>query len=324
MHPEVSVSYRPCGTEYRESTGVMSQEVPRCACGLFAIGACVECGGHACGTHGTSATGRFLCSTHARAAEVAAREAAERAEAARLALPPPPRPPAPSLAEMVEVVRAEDSRQQAANSAADYKRRQALKWATEIHAELVEMIRAAIAVPNPHSVRYDVVGERRSMKWGLKGGADPTGIGTRVGETSAFGYSGDYAKATIYEGLWPAMLWVEGWSPYGLVRDSSPEPTIGSIWFNGRGMIIAGTAAENVNGIQPRVTYYASDGVPSMGSPTSAWVRPPVCTVGPLHVETLGPEHVARMLEKALGRPSVVPVATLAKIMRGEEPQTVF
>ena len=54
MHPQDSLTYRPCGTEYQEVVGDGGSDIPRCGCGLFAIGACAKCGQYACGTHGSS------------------------------------------------------------------------------------------------------------------------------------------------------------------------------------------------------------------------------------------------------------------------------
>jgi hypothetical protein len=73
--------YRPCG--HRFQTGAAAAAPAQCACGMFAIGACVECGSPLCGQHGVMREGRLLCGPHAQKAADAANALATTAQQQR-------------------------------------------------------------------------------------------------------------------------------------------------------------------------------------------------------------------------------------------------
>jgi thioredoxin len=74
MEPVDQTEYKVCGHHYTE--GAASSVTPTCACGMFAIGRCVECGEPLCGKNACHALigGRMHCREHARAAREAKAE----------------------------------------------------------------------------------------------------------------------------------------------------------------------------------------------------------------------------------------------------------
>lgn len=89
MGPVPGAVQGPCGTQYHEATGREKGGVATqgtCACGIFAIGQCGQCGRPVCGVHGKLFAGRLTCVEDIQAANLrskqeaeAAREAAEKA-----------------------------------------------------------------------------------------------------------------------------------------------------------------------------------------------------------------------------------------------------
>jgi hypothetical protein len=69
-----------CDREYQEGDG-STASLPMCQCGMFAIGACSECGAFTCGVHGDLREGRFLCRSCKDRLRADAQEAASRASA---------------------------------------------------------------------------------------------------------------------------------------------------------------------------------------------------------------------------------------------------
>lgn len=57
--PVASTTSKPCGHQYQEAP-MAGGAVPQCGCGMFAIGACGQCGSHVCGDH-SKTRGGFRC-----------------------------------------------------------------------------------------------------------------------------------------------------------------------------------------------------------------------------------------------------------------------
>jgi hypothetical protein len=320
MHPVMSVTYRECGTNYQEATGAMTAEIPRCACGLFAVGGCAECGEYTCGMHGSSPMGRFLCSTHAQAA-VRKEEELRRADDARKttsAVPPAPIPR--TLRDHVTTLdRAAQAQSSAAVGMASTRSKKAQDWADEVHADLVSVIAEVLALPAASSVEYAVIGERRGMKWGLNRVADPYRLGSHVANAVGGGRAGYYPWST-YDGVWPALVWLTGWEE---PRDGSPLPLLGSLWFNKQGIVVGGPPVRGAGYTRPAVSYYCSEGRPSGGAARTGHPTPGIGDLGPLHINDLRPENLVPICRNALTRPKVL-TASLARIVRGEQPELEY
>ena len=62
MGPVPAAIQQPCGRRYHEAGGGNEVDVnAACACGIFAIGRCADCGDLVCGEHGALYEGRFTC-----------------------------------------------------------------------------------------------------------------------------------------------------------------------------------------------------------------------------------------------------------------------
>jgi hypothetical protein len=62
MGPVLAARQRPCGRRYQEAGGRNEIDVnASCACGMFAIGRCADCGVFVCGEHSGLSEGRLTC-----------------------------------------------------------------------------------------------------------------------------------------------------------------------------------------------------------------------------------------------------------------------
>ncbi|GIH16647.1 hypothetical protein Raf01_48190 [Rugosimonospora africana] len=61
--------YQPCGHRYQ--SGATSAGTPQCACGMYAVGACRDCGKPLCGRHVNIRNDTVFCAEHASAVEQA-------------------------------------------------------------------------------------------------------------------------------------------------------------------------------------------------------------------------------------------------------------
>jgi hypothetical protein len=69
--------YQMCGNRYK--TGAAAVGAPQCACGMYAVGACRDCGEPLCGRHVNTRNDTVLCADHANAVDRArAQEKANR------------------------------------------------------------------------------------------------------------------------------------------------------------------------------------------------------------------------------------------------------
>lgn len=240
MRPLEQVSYSICGFAYQEGDGRVSAAAPLCKCGMFAIGACSQCGVFTCGVHGRLMGEQFLCGEHARQ-EQQRREASERDAAKESDTE------APKLQCYGDTTTSTVARLRAQYAA---ERREAESWrqaAEKRYRELVDLIREVMAMPGAKSVTYQIQGKGRNHKWGTAHAPDPSRLGThvadRLSEGPAYTESAGprpprFVPISTYTGVWPAMAWLSGWTPERPA--SSPEPIISVLWFNRSGMLASG------------------------------------------------------------------------------------
>jgi hypothetical protein len=85
MGPIPGAVQEPCGTQYHEATGLGEGGVATqgtCACGIFAIGQCSQCGRPVCGIHGKLFEGLLTCAEDIQAAKLRAKQEAQAAQEA--------------------------------------------------------------------------------------------------------------------------------------------------------------------------------------------------------------------------------------------------
>lgn len=325
---EQQIYYEPCGFEYQEVSAPMS-DIPVCACGMFSIGACKTCGTYACGRHGRLFGDSFLCWEHVQIAEKAVTVQAElaRAEAQQRYLPPPPPKTLAEAIHSIGGVRSQNPPLRAKSTNNEDAR--AREIAEELLPRLIGLIREVLAMQGSESVHYYVYGEIRGRKWGSAHAEDTARIGTHVEGSDRVVKSGtsggSWRPLSVYTGVWPAMMWLRGWSGQR-TRGDMQEPLLGSLWFNENGMIAAGTgmpywASKNGDtkpGISLR-TSYASRPLGHICAESGS-VAPSSDIFGPVSVDGLSIEQLIPICSAAQSRPTLA-YKSLARIVSGLTPE---
>jgi hypothetical protein len=319
QRPEPRVFYEPCGYRYQEATGGMP-ETPACACGMFSVGSCSVCQTHCCGVHGRLVADRFLCQDHARQ-----QDARARAEARTKNAPPPP---AQSLAEEIRSLTDAADANRIADAEAGLKQQLLIEQtAADLYPKLLDLVREVLAMPTAKSCTYTVYGSSRKQSFGLKLGPkrvdDPLGIGTLVSDDVGGG-SGYWSPRSTYTNIWPAMVWLTGWT--ATQGETRAQPLVSSLWFNCDGRVIAGSSEATrdaaSNTINPSISYYCSTGSPN-SSATTASPFPSASLFGPIRLDSLSLDHIVTICSEALIPPTILR-KSLARIVLGTKPEMEY